>query len=197
MLKSSERGDEVGVTFELLFSMRLWIVRHAKAEPAETWQGHDDDRPLTAAGDAAFRELVMDLAREGEFEKLSEIWHSPLVRARQTAAIVGAVTGKRVSCVSALRPPIVFEALKDLMPAVSVRNVLLVSHQPDVSNLVHALASAAAVAHPRRALTAQFPHQRYAVGCVFALRGRFARGGCRVLWDRRPAKGEEEVRAKL
>ena len=62
--------------------MKVFIYRHAAAEPGDP----DEERFLSEVG----REQVGDLAGfvpEAEFDEVSEIWHSTLVRAQQTVAL--------------------------------------------------------------------------------------------------------------
>ena len=74
--------------------MKLLIVRHGKAEDRDDWAAtgaHDDARPLTAEG----REL-MRLGAVGLHtivESIDVLASSPLVRAQQTARIVGDTYG--------------------------------------------------------------------------------------------------------
>jgi broad specificity phosphatase PhoE len=65
----------------------LLLVRHGESEwNAEgRWQGHADP-PLTRLGEAQAESAVLPFP-------VSEIWSSPLVRARRTAEIIGDVIG--------------------------------------------------------------------------------------------------------
>jgi phosphohistidine phosphatase len=60
----------------------LYLVRHADAIDL----ANDDERTLSPRGREQTRRLAAFL-RAGELEAPAEIWHSPLVRARQTAEI--------------------------------------------------------------------------------------------------------------
>jgi len=65
--------------------MRVFIYRHADAQA-----GHpDEDRILSEKGCAQVKDLASFIP-EAEFEDVSEIWHSPLIRARQTVEILKA-----------------------------------------------------------------------------------------------------------
>ena len=66
---------------------RIFLVRHAKAEPLE---GDDHRRRLTPEGRLRFTRLVGALAPR---LKVSRVLTSPLVRARQTAEILARATG--------------------------------------------------------------------------------------------------------
>ncbi|HVU36183.1 MAG TPA: phosphohistidine phosphatase SixA [Opitutaceae bacterium] len=61
----------------------LYLIRHADAE-----DGADDSaRPLSKRGRHQIDELARFLSRSGAFQP-AEIWHSPLVRARETADLL-------------------------------------------------------------------------------------------------------------
>ena len=67
--------------------MKCYFVRHAAAVNADEWKGDDFDRPLTDKGRARMKEVARRLAAL-EIDA-DAIVSSPLVRAAQTAAIVG------------------------------------------------------------------------------------------------------------
>lgn len=60
--------------------MKVFIYRHAQAEDSEP----DESRILTRKGKMQAKSLAKALPDE-EFAEVSELWHSPLVRARETA----------------------------------------------------------------------------------------------------------------
>ena len=63
--------------------MQLYLIRHAHA-----LDGDDDAvRPLSGKGRAQVKRLAAFLRAGGAFAP-DEIWHSPLVRARQTAGLL-------------------------------------------------------------------------------------------------------------
>jgi len=61
--------------------MKLYLIRHAHAEDGFA----DAARPLSARGRKQVRALARFLRHTGDFAP-AEIWHSPLLRARDTAA---------------------------------------------------------------------------------------------------------------
>ncbi len=69
---------------------RVFLVRHAKAEPPSR---DDADRRLTAEGRARFHRLLAALGGRLEVRRIVT---SPLVRARQTAELLSAATGAPV-----------------------------------------------------------------------------------------------------
>jgi phosphohistidine phosphatase SixA len=72
-------------------SSQAYLVRHAEA--AAEAGGNDAERRLTARGRAAFERLAAALAPELQVRR---ILSSPFLRARETARILGKVTGAPV-----------------------------------------------------------------------------------------------------
>ncbi len=79
----------------------VYLARHGESDwnAANRFQGHSD-RPLTARGRAQVETLAAELA---EAAALSAIYSSPLRRALETAAAVGACTGLEPVAVDDLR----------------------------------------------------------------------------------------------
>ncbi len=117
--------------------MRIYFLRHGKAEDRTEWPGDDASRPLTAAGEAAmWREAkalrAMDLA-------LDVIVTSPLVRARRTAEIVADELGMTGRLVEDDRLAGGFDArrLAQLVAAHEPAGaIMVVGHEPDFSATV-------------------------------------------------------------
>jgi phosphohistidine phosphatase len=113
--------------------MRLWIVRHAIAADAgpPTWS--DADRPLTSEGRAEFRALCQHLARRDC--RISAILASPLIRARQTAAILAEemnLPPDQIEVTSLLKPGFNLESLIQYLATIPGQSVAVVGHQPDL-----------------------------------------------------------------
>ena len=70
---------------DLADSMDLYLIRHAHAEDTQP----DSARRLSKRGKRQVRLLARFLRATGIFAP-EEIWHSPLVRAQETAALIGA-----------------------------------------------------------------------------------------------------------
>ena len=117
-------------------------MRHGPAEDV-AGSGRDFDRALTAAGRTRVARVAEVLKREGEIP--ATVWTSPLVRAKETAALVAAICGLP-------GPPGVAEALAagsdgraflDGLLEVGAggdASVMLVGHEPDMTELLqHAL----------------------------------------------------------
>jgi phosphohistidine phosphatase len=63
--------------------MRLYLIRHAHAVDAD----EDTERPLSPKGREQVKRLAAFL-RESKTLQPEEIWHSPLLRSRQTAKLL-------------------------------------------------------------------------------------------------------------
>src|SRR5688572_6271616 len=122
--------------------MRLLVIRHAHAAPA-TSQLTDADRPLTAEGERRFRAAARGLARRVTPDVLLT---SPLLRARQTAAIASAAwSGLAATPERALASGGVDEILDALEHLPGEATVAIVGHEPTVSMLVAQLIGEASV----------------------------------------------------
>lgn len=103
--------------------MELYLVRHAIAEEALPGQP-DDTRPLSAEGVKRFREVVKGLKRLGiRFDRL---YHSPKLRAVQTANLLGDVLKGESEVTPYLAEPPSTKLLKTLQG----ERVALVGHEP-------------------------------------------------------------------
>ena len=114
--------------------MKLLLLRHAIAVPADTSGIADEDRPLTSKGRKRFKKAARGLAEIGSTPDLLLV--SPLLRARETAELAGKVWG-----VKATPEPLLAggtpEALLAAVAAHSKPNVVvLVGHEPDLSRLL-------------------------------------------------------------
>jgi phosphohistidine phosphatase len=110
--------------------MKLWVLRHGEAEPHG--KRPDSERALTAHG----REEVLRTAAELVGEPLTAIYASPYLRAQQTAQLVRESLGfePEIRTVEWLTPETDPDKVTEQL--VSVSNVLLVSHNPLVGNLL-------------------------------------------------------------
>ncbi|MDD1013397.1 phosphohistidine phosphatase SixA [Pseudomonas rubra] len=114
--------------------MKLWVLRHGEAEQRANT---DAERRLTAHG----REQVLRSAAVLLGQPLQVILASPYVRAQQTAALVHEALGftKPVQTVSWLTPDSDSQMVIAELDKLGLEQVLLVSHQPLVGNLVSLL----------------------------------------------------------
>ncbi|KAB0496064.1 phosphohistidine phosphatase SixA [Pseudomonas moorei] len=111
--------------------MKLWVLRHGEAEPHGS-NHHDSERALTAHG----REEVLRSAALLIGQPLTAIYASPYLRAQETAQLVRDALGfePEIRTVEWLTPETDPDKVAEQL--VSVSNVLLVSHNPLVGNLL-------------------------------------------------------------
>ena len=110
--------------------MKLWVLRHGEAEPHG--KRLDSERALTAHG----REEVLRITAELAGQPLTAIYASPYLRAQQTAQLVREALGfePEIRTVEWLTPETDPDKVAEQL--VSVSDVLLVSHNPLVGNLL-------------------------------------------------------------
>ncbi|ABA75943.1 phosphohistidine phosphatase SixA [Pseudomonas fluorescens] len=110
--------------------MKLWVLRHGEAEPYGSRP--DSERELTAHG----RQEVLSSAARLMGQPLTAIYASPYLRAQQTAQLVREALGfePEIRTVEWLTPEVDPDRVAEQL--VSVSNVLLVSHNPLVGNLL-------------------------------------------------------------
>ncbi len=116
-----------------LAAVKVYVVRHAEAE--EGGGGRPDAvRRLTRDGRQAFEEGVRGLAALGV--RLDRIFTSPLLRARETAAILAAtLPGPEPTVLDSLGPAGGIEAvLRSLRD--EAERVAIVGHEPALGHLV-------------------------------------------------------------
>lgn len=123
--------------------MRVWILRHAHALDAEgPGDAADAARPLSKKGRRATRALGRYIHRLGLLREAKSCWHSPLVRAIETAEIFRESSRLRAPRreVSGLEhgddPAIMARRLEKL-----AQPVILVGHEPHLSALATLLVS--------------------------------------------------------
>jgi phosphohistidine phosphatase len=117
--------------------MRVYFLRHGKAESRSAWRGDDADRPLTPEGEEAMR-------REAEALRASDltldlIVTSPLARARRTAEIVADELGLggRIVKDDRLAPGFDVRHLEQVLAAHGPADaVMVVGHEPDFSETI-------------------------------------------------------------
>lgn len=109
--------------------MLLFLIRHAVAAEASP-ERPDSSRPLTAAGERKFAVEVRGAGRLGwRFDRL---YHSPLLRAVQTAELLRPLlAGPSRSLPDLARPPDV-----EMLAHIEGERVALVGHEPHLSALL-------------------------------------------------------------
>lgn len=113
--------------------LRVWLVRHTHAVP-----GVDDARrELSPAGRAAAAVLGRHLRRRRALAGAQACWHSPLVRARQTATGLLAALGGRLPrrAVAGLAPEDDPARIADRLERRRRGDLVLVGHEPQLGAL--------------------------------------------------------------
>jgi len=124
--------------------MQIFILRHGVAESHEAHKA-DARRALTSKGKSEVRR-VLSLARGANLTP-DYVFSSPLLRARETAAVVKKLFGTKdfvetKSLLPAANPQAMWKELAALKDA---KQVLLAGHEPHLSNLIRFLLGAAVV----------------------------------------------------
>ena len=161
--------------------MYLLVIRHGvamdKTKFARTGRS-DDERPLTAAGKKEMTRVARAL--RALVPKLNALAPSPLVRARETAAIVGRAYRLKVGAASRSLEP-------DAKPSAFVRwlathrradAVAVVGHEPHLGALVTWLLTG---------VDAQRVELKKGGACLLRFDGKPRRGGARMEWLLAPA----------
>ena len=122
---------------------QLWLLRHAEAEPHGSRE--DSARRLTERGEGQARVAGAALARIGL--GFAAVLFSPKVRARQTAELAAEQWPEEERGKLAVHEPLASgfdaaEALDAASAADEDGRVLLVGHEPDLSNVVGSLTGA-------------------------------------------------------
>jgi phosphohistidine phosphatase len=121
--------------------MLLYLIRHAHA-----LDGHDDAaRPLSKKGRGQAKALGRFL-RAREIFSPTAVWHSPLVRARETAELIVEHAKVRASLVEAggLLPEDDPQDILRRLAETSAPSLALVGHEPYMSGLASQLIAGAA-----------------------------------------------------
>src|SRR5262245_41209402 len=119
--------------------MELYIIRHALAEPlGKRNEFSDEKRALTDEGRERMRVAARGLRKQGV--ELDLLLTSPLVRAVETAEIVGAaleIGKKQIRQTANLSPGAAAgDLLAEIKTCAGVESLALVGHEPDLSGLI-------------------------------------------------------------
>ncbi len=131
--------------------MRVYLVRHGKASKDPQYI-HDEDRPLTPRGRADMAGLAEIMVHGGI--QVQQIRHSGLLRAQETAAILGGhlnPPGGVVAVTGLLFDDPVSHLPREL--AIETEPVMLVGHNPFMERLAGALLSTEPLRTPLRFAT--------------------------------------------
>lgn len=154
--------------------MELLIVRHAIAfdRDAHRWPD-DDERPLSARGMARARKAAVGL--KGITGRPTRVLTSPLLRARQTAAILTQAAGwpRAIQC-HQLAPGVALAELLALIGRSRDERLAVVGHEPGLGNLMSACL-------PGSARTAAFSLRKMGVA-LLEFKGVPRAGRGELLW---------------
>jgi phosphohistidine phosphatase len=121
--------------------VELYLLRHAHAGDPMTWDGPDEDRPLSPKGEKQSDRLARFLAGIGF--RPDAIISSPKLRAAQTAQIVGERLGIPVGHDARLAGSVGVSTVEAILrDAGDPTRPVLVGHDPDFSALLEALCDA-------------------------------------------------------
>jgi phosphohistidine phosphatase len=121
--------------------MILYFLRHGLAGDANTWEGDDQERPLTEKGKKHMQASAGSLKKLGV--KVDRIISSPLKRAVQTAEITAKALGMKVIEDERLAYGFGLENLSQIIAEnPEAKALLLVGHEPDFSTTVGSLTGA-------------------------------------------------------
>jgi phosphohistidine phosphatase len=115
--------------------MRLYLMRHGPAGSGATWTGSDRLRPLTEKGERRMRAAADGLKQL--HPSIDVLLTSPLVRARQTAILVGEALNVPVEENEAIAPGFSLAHLAGLLTIYAdAQGLMLFGHEPDFSALI-------------------------------------------------------------
>jgi phosphohistidine phosphatase len=120
--------------------MNLFLLRHANADWPD-WDKSDDERPLTKRGKKESRQMVRFLERTKA--SIDLVVTSPLPRAAQTAKIVAHKLKTELREDEKLAPGFNATKLRALLKSYADRDLMIVGHEPDFSEVVRALTGGA------------------------------------------------------
>lgn len=111
--------------------MLVTLWRHGEAGAA----ARDEDRALTPRGELTVAQAVLEFEQwrqQAGLAPVDRLYHSPLVRTRQTAQLLERGLGVAPESVAALAPGTNLQAPQSFLPE-TAEHCVLVSHQPFVS----------------------------------------------------------------
>ena len=120
-------------------AQQLWLLRHGEAVPHESKP--DDERELTARGERQSVAAGAGLARLGV--EFAACYTSPKIRARDTARLACEALNVEPQEAASLHSGFDREDALELLHAHDADDrVLVIGHEPDLSQLVHDLTGA-------------------------------------------------------
>ena len=133
--------------------MMVYFLRHGIAVDAEEWKGREFDRPLTDEGVKKMEREAKTIAKLAL--ELDLIVTSPLVRAKQTADIVASALTLQKRLVEDERVGLGFDSdnlAKVITHHRDANAILLVGHEPSMSQVIGEIIGSATVDMKKGAL---------------------------------------------
>lgn len=127
--------------------MKVYFVRHATASNKAVWIEDDGLRPLTRAGRQRFSLAASSLVEAGAL-RAEVIVTSPLMRAKQTAQILGELLGDKVPIVEDARLGHEFDraGLEAILAEhQGVQSIAIVGHNPSFAAVLSDVVGGAAL----------------------------------------------------
>ncbi len=121
--------------------LEIYLLRHAHAGDAAAWDGPDATRPLSSRGRRQASQLGQFLA-DRAFAPDS-ILTSPKLRARQTAELVCDALGLGGAVDDRLAGELDLDVLASLVEGAGGTSIVVVGHDPDLTDLAMSLTGAA------------------------------------------------------
>ncbi len=147
--------------------MVLYLMRHGAAASAEPGRG-DLSRTLTPEGIEQVKRLAAALKRAGV--RVDRLFASPLMRARQTAALVATALGVAPEQDDLLKPGCTLDDLAELAGRLDeAACVLCVGHQPDLGALVQQLTGGRVTLRPGALAAVEAPSLAPGQGVLLGL----------------------------
>jgi phosphohistidine phosphatase len=130
--------------------VELYLLRHADAVDPTDAPGADAQRPLTDLGRRQAQQLGRFLASRGV--SVDAIVSSPKLRAAETARLVAEPLGRQVRTDDRLAEGLDLDALAAVIDDAAGKRVLVVGHDPDISDVCASLCDARELALKKCAL---------------------------------------------
>lgn len=112
--------------------MTIYLVRHAKAGSRSSWEGPDEDRPLSKNGRRQTKQLTASLAQS----PVSRVLTSPYVRCIQTVEPLATALGIPVEPCDSLAEGTPCADAVDLLEKYSGEDAVLCSHGDVIGDLL-------------------------------------------------------------
>ena len=147
--------------------MELVLMRHGKAETRSDAKA-DFERELTSVGRKKVKQAARGLANCLFHDRDVLIWTSPTVRTRQTAEILRAAIGKKakLQVMDAIAEGNLTDLQMEWRKLPSLDLLVIVGHEPMMSDWTEKMSDAALVFHPASAASILFENAEQLTGSL-------------------------------